>query len=227
MMRKSFVITTLLVVATVVVLLFTVNNNRESSRIDTSQRIKIGFIGDSITVGASDSHNPVRSEMNLLGDSYTSLNRAVNGTVTADWLPGKQRYDNTVSVFKSKGVDIVSIMLGTNDANRGNVTPEKYYENMYAIVSDLLIEGDVAFVIINYPPYTDKSDKLPQFAKQLDKLVNGVTIIKGDTAAYDYFKRHQNLLTDGVHPTDKGYEELGSFWAKSLKDFLATRLERA
>lgn len=185
--------------------------------------VKVGFIGDSITVGAAGDYNAVQNEMDQLGNKYSPVNRGVGGTTSEDWLPHKALYKNSFTIFKSEGVRVVSIMLGTNDANRMRVKPQKYYENMRTIISELIVSGQIKYVIVNYPPYSIKADKLPLYIKQLDKLINNnTTIIKGDTSAYDYFKEHQVLLSDGVHPTNEGYKELGIRWASAFKRFLET-----
>lgn len=220
-MKRLFAV----IVVTIIVFIAAVppaslNSGLKSVESETPKPVKIGFIGDSITVGAVGNYNAVQNEMDELGSRYSSVNRGVDGATSADWVPGKPYYDSSFSIFKSEGVHVVSIMLGTNDANHDVVPPDQYYENMRKIVTDLIVSGQAKYVIINYPPYSVKTDKLPEYAKQLDKLVNGATIIKGDTAAYSYFQKHQKLLSDGVHPTDEGYKQLGILWAKAFKHFL-------
>ena len=203
----------------------------------TGTPAKIGFIGDSITAGAhATAANAVQSEMNSLGSGYGDVNRGMGGATTADWLPGGIYYDSSLAVFKSEDVHIVSIMLGVNDALLNATTPEQYGDNMRTIADKLLGSGQVKYVIINYPTYIAATDKngitaegidkvrssLQQYMRQLDRLVNGKTIIKGDTAAYGYFAHHESELVDGVHPTDAGYKQLGILWAKAVKNFLTT-----
>lgn len=195
--------------------------------------VTIGFIGDSITDGPDDgAKTAVDTEVGLLGSNYKAVNRGVDGSTTGDWQPGKKLYDEALAEFKEKHVTVVSIMLGTNDANlRDKTSPEDYEKNMRAIVNGLLQTGTVTRVVVNYPPYVapdvagrkrDRADPLLEaYMMKIDALagIPGVSI--GDTTAYDYFRDHQNLLADGVHPTKEGYVQLGKLWAQGYEKVLA------
>lgn len=178
---------------------------------------KIGFIGDSITVGSSAS--AVQSEMNALGEEYVAINRGVNGSTTEDWLPGRTNFDSSKTVFQSANVKVVSIMLGTNDALRGITRSDKYESNMRTILESLLSGEGIECIIVNYPIYLKSevpqiTDDMKAYRNALDRIVNGKNILKGDTRAYEYFATHPDELSDdGVHPKDKGYESLGKLWA--------------
>lgn len=192
---------------------------------------KIGFIGDSITAGAHGTYNAVQNEISVLGKNYEAVNRGMNGSATADWLPGKTYLESTLEVFKSEDVKIVSVMLGVNDAVRLKTTPEQYTDNMRAIVEALLKDTAIRLVVINYPTYVQRAGSqqvqiakdLEGYMKALDGVVDGRTIVRGDTEAYAYFKAHPDELVDGTHPTDPGYKTLGGLWATALQGILTTR----
>jgi len=198
----------------------------QSGKNTPSQTIKIGFVGDSITAGAKGTHNAVQGEIAALGNGYEAVNRGMNSATTTDWLPGKTYFESTLEVFRSEGVRIVSVMLGVNDAARLKLPPEQYADNMRKIVDALLEDTDIRLVVLNYPTYTQRGDRvekdLDAYVKELDKLANGSSIVTGDTKAYDYFKSHTDELVDGVHPTDTGYKALGELWAEALQPILTT-----
>lgn len=192
---------------------------------------KIGFIGDSITVGTQGTYNAVQNEMDALGDGYAAVNRGMGGATTEDWLPGTTYFSSTQTVFKSEKVAIVSIMLGVNDANKLKLAPEQYAANMRTITAELLKDPNIRFVIINYPTYVQREGSrqkqitrdLEGYSRVLDTVVNGGTVIKGDSEAYGYFKTHPTELPGGIHPNDAGYKALGELWANALKRHLVTR----
>ena len=200
------------------------------------EKTKIGFIGDSITHSLSRQTGAVEAEQALLKD-ILAINRGKSGSTTADWLPGRPLFDDTLAVFKAQNVHTVSIMLGTNDARADKaISPAIYRNNMERIIKALLDSGVVRLVIINYPPYVvpgshqawnDASvTRLKLYSKQLDVVVRERGVAQGDIDAFSYFKAHPYQLVDGVHPTIRGNEKLGELWAKAyerIMDREATR----
>lgn len=201
----------------------------QAVRKTNDQRIKIGFIGDSITHGPDESGGAVGDEIKSLGSGrYEAFNQGVNGSTTDDWQPGHSLFNNALTHFKQRDVRIVSLMLGTNDARTDrHVNPETYSRNMRAIVHGLLASGAILRVIINYPPYAapgthhglwtdDSAKRLIAYRTTLDSLVQEQGVSKGDTEAYRYFEAHPNQLVDGVHPDASGNKMLGRLWADAF-----------
>lgn len=191
-----------------------------------STPITIGFIGDSITHGTGGFRTAVDVEVSALGGNYKGVNHGVGGTTTHDWQPGSQIYNKALNDFKAQDIHVVSIMLGTNDARDDIATsPNVYRKNMTNLISSLLASGTIRQVIINYPPYavpgsgglwSDKSPiRLMAYMAQLDTLIDGKRVLKGDTKSYRYFEDHQDEMVDGIHPDSKGYTQLGRLWAKA------------
>jgi lysophospholipase L1-like esterase len=54
----------------------------------------------------------------------------------------------------------------------------------------------------------------------IDELVDGETVVLGDTQSFEYFETHQNELPDRVHPNSNGYQHLGEFRAEAIKSIL-------
>jgi len=195
----------------------------------TQNTIKIGYVGDSITVGVGSDGFPsaAQTEISLLGDTYEAVNEGVGGTTTNQWLPGGYTFDNAMAEFRQKGVTVVSIMLGTNDARNDQMTTSaQYVSNMRLIIHGLLSSGVIKAVILNYPPYvslgaqqgqwgTESQQRLTSYLKDIDTLVNGKTVLQGDTSSYSYFAAHLDQLADGVHPNAIGHAYLGALWAAS------------
>jgi lysophospholipase L1-like esterase len=202
----------------------------------STRAIKIGFVGDSITAGTNGSSpNAVQLEAQTLGGGYSAVNQGVSGSKTSDWLPGTKNFTDVVATFRAQNVQIVSLMLGTNDAMNealnGTPTSQEYGKNLSAIIHGLFAQSAVRYVIINNPPYisdqnaaaiggeqyTQVTDNLKQYATVIEGLVDGKNILQGDEVAYNYFASHPEELKDGIHPTDTGYEVLGQLWATAFQ----------
>lgn len=198
------------------------------------QLTKIGFIGDSITHGPKTGKSAVDHEIESLGDNFVGFNEAVNGTTTTDWQPGTLLFNDALAKFRSQNIHTVSIMLGTNDARRDRaVSPATYRRNMERIVGSLLSSGVVTRVIINYPPYVVPGSatwdevsiaRLKLYVLQLDIVTKERGVAKGDTAAFDYFRRHTDQLIDGIHPNEEGRLALGRMWADAYERVVAKEI---
>lgn len=195
------------------------------------EKIKLGFIGDSITAGPKQGLSAVDAEMAAL-KNYVAVNRAVRGTTTVDWQPGHALFDDSLAVFKTQNVRTVMIMLGTNDVRTDrNVSPATYKRNIEKIIENLLSSGVVNQVVVNYPPYVVPGSygtwsigsvaRLKNYRLQLDDIVHERGVAQGDTRAFAYFKSHPYQLIDGVHPNANGNEALGKLWAEAFQKILA------
>lgn len=197
----------------------------------------IGFIGDSITArndagnqrydsdGTHYSPSSVActSMATLRGYSYININWGENSTSAADWQPASSRYLNALKYFKAARCKYVSIMLGPNDAQAGT-SASTFATNMQNIANDLVSNGFK--VIINYPMWFDQPvavtyyptytvatfNLLQTYAAALDGIVNGTTIIKGDSSSWAYFQANPTQLVDGLHPNGTGINSLANLW---------------
>ena len=187
----------------------------------------IGFIGDSITVGTTcNSGNPtaVQVATDTLGAGFSGVNLGKSGATTASRL---SEYNTAIKPNLS-GVDVVQIMLGTNDAKASvGITADIYKNNMQTLINNLKADG-VRLVILNYPPAlfstsggwdAGSPSLLAQFVAKIDELVaeNGGFVVLGDTAANTW---SSGALCDGVHPTAAGYNTLGQLWAGAIAKVL-------
>ena len=72
--------------------------------------------------------------MELLGDGYMEINRNVNGLSTKDWL--EKLLTPSLKIFSQANVDIVQIMLGTNDIGQG-ISIKDSIDNLRQIIRQL------------------------------------------------------------------------------------------
>lgn len=179
----------------------------------------IGFIGDSLTYGMLSESNPApEDEVRLLGDGYKAINRGVNGATTQNWLD--DLLEPATAEFKKQQVEVVQIMLGTNDAEH-EVSLDKFLDNYREIIGRLEKAG-IKKIIINKIPYTAQRNiiRLRDYNDNLDQLVDGELVFIGDDTAFDYFRDNQNYFADGLHFTVEGYQKLAELWAAGFKRVL-------
>lgn len=176
----------------------------------------IGFVGDSLTFGCCTGSTPAPElEVADLGDNYRAINRGVNGSTTGDWLDNL--LEPAMEEFRNNNVEIVQVMLGTNDVAHGTATDE-IIANLRTIAERLLDNG-AKVVIVNKIPYSLRHDDLAirRLNLALDELPNGNGVYLGDDQSYDYFRQHQDQLEDGLHMDQDGYEALADMWLAAFK----------
>lgn len=194
----------------------------------------IGYAGDSISAGFGlpagqsppDRIIPLLSKM--YGDrAVTSTNAAVSGSKTSEWVSGSANLIAAKSAFASAGVTLVHVMLGANDAAATNLVPAVTYgANLSNMCADLTGAGYV--VMLSYPTYippgansnatTSASVALAQqYMGQIDALINGSTILRGDVYAFNYFIAHLNeYQADMTHTLLTGSDSLAAMWARPI-----------
>jgi lysophospholipase L1-like esterase len=160
----------------------------------------IGYIGDSITQGVGGTPNAVQVATTQLGTGFTVVNRGVSGSTTKSRV--NSQLADAITAFQSNGVEVVSIMLGTNDAQiSNNISVNDYKTNVETIITQLKVAG-IKKIILNEPPYLDIAKfssnynndslvKLREYSVMLEELADGETVIYGDTQTYEWFENHQ------------------------------------
>ncbi|MDR0542827.1 MAG: beta-galactosidase [Dysgonamonadaceae bacterium] len=193
-----------------------------------------------------------QKEIDLRGFS----NRGRSGHTTVDFLPDVQTTFPWVAATAEKlAVDssallVFSVMLGTNDsairgANGAPVSPAQYFTNLQTIMEALFrLYPNAIFVLhrpIWYSPNTDNGyyvyleaglNRLEKYAAELERLTETYATLRpnhvflGDTAAFDYFKKHHETLfvheegntgTYFLHPNEPGAARLGEFWGEAIR----------
>jgi acyl-CoA thioesterase-1 len=205
-----------------------------AAKLQSSQQIAVSCIGDSITWGAYATDRnvtsyPARLQQNL-GNGYNVTNFGRSWTTMLK--NGDYSYWGTPefnAFFSQDHVDIVIIMLGTNDGKDHNWNPygtqyEPDYEDFVAKVR-ATFGNDVRILSMISPPLyaTNVSDMNPYTVNVLiPPLVRRITLLNS-LEVVDVFNfmggralSHPEYFTEGVHPNDYGYSQLGEFVAQAV-----------
>lgn len=207
-------------------------------RVEMRKGLIVGFIGDSITFGTGTSggvntvpEKTYTSLATLTGVPMFRSTLGVSGTTSADWAAGTGQLLTAQNQFIAAGVNVVSIMLGTNDSKLSVQTPiATYLSNLTGIANQLLtnIPGLKA-VIIHCPishgnlgtDFCGQSlNTLYSFQDQLPGICTGsggTGILMGDNEGLGYFSANLSQTADNVHPNDTGAIALGLLWARAIK----------
>lgn len=225
--------------------------------------LNVVFIGNSITQGAlinDPAHDapPVKAAMFLTKQpsvaSVKYSNQGVSGCTTTDYLPATETLFPKARAAADKFADeswatlIFSIMLGTNDSaingtNGAAASPEKYAENMKAIINQLLTLYPECKIVLHRPVWYSPNtyngamylkeglNRLTSYYPVLQSLVEDYSkrfpgqVFMGDTEGFDYFKTNYqtdlfpedgNAGTFYLHPNEKGAAALGELWGKAI-----------
>ena len=175
----------------------------------------VGFIGDSLTYGCCQKAIPAPTlEVQRLGGDYRAINRGANGSTTADWLD--KLLEPALKEFKKNKVEVVQVMLGTNDLVKKLPTDE--IVDHLREIADRVKRNGAKMVIVNNIPYSSLLDdeQAQHLNIRLGHLASERDVYIGDTSAYDYFRSHQEQLTDGTHMNQAGYQKLAELWSDAL-----------
>lgn len=194
-------------------------------------QLNIGFIGDSNTFGyglAGGTPTMPDNVATILGKTYksravTCTNRGISGTKSPDWISGSTNLTNAKAAFAAAGVTHVHYAIGTNDA----IVPTSaasYKANVQSTVNDLVAAGYK--VILSYPVYSQVGGGstngtsiayAQQYLQQVDSLINGSTILRGDSLAYNYFIDNLGeFQSDKLHLTAAGAISWATMIARAI-----------
>lgn len=194
--------------------------------------LKWVFSGDSITQGAKHTNGfraysevfseRIRWEMGRGRDVI--INTAISGHTSLDIL---NDYDWRIGQFNPQ---IVSIMIGTNDANNQKVPLNIFQENLTKLVTKARELG--AIPILQTPniiieDMAPERAKLSEYVKVICKVSEEHNVVLIDH--WQYWKKametdsnnevHTKWLKDPLHPSGYGHLELARFVFKTLSIF--------
>ena len=112
------------------------------------------------------------------------------------------------------------VMLGTNDAAE-QITQASYESNLSNLCTALVAAGYK--VILNYPAatFTGFDMYLPPYWTAINALVNGTTILLGDTEFPDFFADNRSQFNYSVvHPNFNGQISLGQLHAQAASKII-------
>lgn len=196
---------------------------------DRQKPLKWLFTGDSITQGAKHTlgfrsypeifSERIRFEMNRGRDIV--INSAISGHVAQDIL---NDFEWRVGQFHP---DIVSIMIGTNDAAASrNISLGSFEDNLNTLVQKF--RGLSAIPIFHTPNIIktveqsgiSEREKLPRYVEVIQKVAQEHSVILVDHWRYWETNRdkvgEEKWLNDPLHPNGKGHLEMSRLLFRTL-----------
>lgn len=190
------------------------------------------FTGDSITAGVKHTHG-YRSYPEIFGERIRwemgrprdiIINTAISGNITQNILDD---FNWRVEQFKP---DIISMMIGTNDCARKEMTRERFGSNLNALLDKMREIG--AIPILHTPnviirAYAAERAGLFEYVKVIQKTAEKKSIILIDNYSYweETIKSSSKInvfkewLNDPLHPNGTGHQEIARLMFKELSIF--------
>ena len=177
------------------------------------------FMGDSITHAAlwtkgydgiaQTFEKYLKDEMGRASD--TVINTAVSGATTTSTL------NNIEQRLEKYTPDVVSIMLGTNDAATGGLTADIYKKNLETIIEKIRNKNKDAVIILRTPtPMWNTGSReanIPQYIAKMKQVADAQNLIYIDQYTelqkafndYGWLKKDTVLFGNNLHPGANGH----------------------
>ena len=177
------------------------------------------FMGDSITHAAlwTKGYDGIaqtfekywKDEMGRASD--TVINTAVSGATTTSTL------NNIEQRLEKYTPDVVSIMLGTNDAATGGLTADIYKKNLETIIEKIRNKNKDAVIILRTPtPMWNTGSReanIPQYIAKMKQVADEQNLIYIDQYTelqkafndYGWLKKDTVLFGNNLHPGANGH----------------------
>lgn len=177
------------------------------------------FMGDSITHAAlwtkgydgiaQTFEKYLKDEMGRASD--TVINTAVSGATTTSTL------NNIEQRLEKYTPDVVSIMLGTNDAATGGLTADIYKKNLETIIEKIRNKNKDAVIILRMPtPMWNTGSReanIPQYIAKMKQVADEQNLIYIDQYTelqkafndYGWLKKDTVLFGNNLHPGANGH----------------------
>ena len=191
------------------------------------------FTGNSITQGAKHTHGMrsypeifaerVRWEMHRSNDFI--INTGISGNTTQNIL---NDFDKRVNQFKPK---VVVLMIGTNDAAKGNnISIDQFEQNLIELVRKIREIGAIPIlmspniIIIEKNPERSKLGEYVVKIKEVAQFKNVVYVDNWKIWSTDLQTKYKGevykeLLNDPLHPNGFGHQEIARALFKELSIF--------
>ncbi|MDR1815960.1 MAG: GDSL-type esterase/lipase family protein [Clostridiales Family XIII bacterium] len=205
-------------------------------------------IGDSLTHGelgvdggvllGDAQKSPVARTGALLGKGWRALNYGVGGTTSRQWADDQNGIlSNALSAIRANRAQVVTILLGANDANYAYQITKKDYKSALKAVIKKVKGAGAKIVILHTPSYVDTKKPLghaidPKLLKAYRRAV--YELVAADAAVYAGADMWQIvsaapskfLGVDGVHFTQKGYNRAASYWTAAIRQAVLANVGR-
>lgn len=186
---------------------------------------KIVLFGDSLMAGLRNGDTSDYLDQVVLDTltgmgypDYTVVNLGRRGEGSSD---GLKRIEDVVN----ENGDFVAILFGDNDAIKQKATKEEFGQNLAAMLDKL----DPEKTIVLTPTYVNTeiktiadNDRQQAYAAEAKKVAKekGVWSIDLYHHMTTYPAPNEFLQNDGLHPSDEGYQFIGSLIARDIKNKL-------
>lgn len=189
--------------------------------------IRVNVVSDSIPIAPNGpgSQNAVyfmRDMLKKIGGirDVAVVASGVNGTTTVNFLPGTGAdWPQAVEIGSQVHANIWIVALGQNDAALDARSASDYGTNMLAIAAGAfaLTAPNTApdHIIFPHPIWCGVSGTetiLATYRTQINSIVNGATILKGDTFSVTWYSGNPGELQDLIHPGVYGVLSLAELW---------------
>ena len=201
---------------------------------DRGVKVRVGFIGDSITMGAfsgATTSSKATYEFWAAKVAEGLGNDASVWNLGLGYARGDDAANSESWLYKAKQCDVVGICFGVNDINSGvygssnPATAQELVEDVSKIASELEAAG-VKVIIFSTPPYTFSSDSKFEIWRQACAGLKELAEQKGydffDIAAHLGKEDAPHLPAYGHNPNDGHPNNVGC--AKVAEAFLAANL---
>ena len=190
------------------------------------------FTGDSITAGVEHTHG-YRSYPEIFGERIrwemsrprdVVINTAISGNTTGDILGD---FNWRIKQFQP---EVVSLMIGTNDCARKEMTKEIFENNLNILLDK--IRGTGAIPIVHTPnviikEYAPERAGLSDYVKVIQKAAEKKNMILVDNYTHweETIKNPSGInvfkewLNDPLHPNGAGHREIARLLFKELSIF--------
>ena len=200
--------------------------------IEGDKGLNIVFTGDSITHGPLHTKGyrsytehfrerlKEKFKNNIIKEHIMVFNTGVSGATTRDII---RDFNICVNIYNP---DIVFIMLGMNDSSNEIVPLEEYRKNILELINKVRKIGAIPILQTSNIIKMDLSRKSLKFYMDVIREVareNNVMLINHYSHWEDLEKENSNikneLLSDLIHPNEKGHIEIVKFIFKELDIF--------
>jgi lysophospholipase L1-like esterase len=181
----------------------------------------VTMMGDSITWIEGYSDIVIRE---FEAEGLEAKKLAWNGTTAAFWANFKREY------FEGKPPEILTILLGTNDAYLLQASQSEFLDSLHTIVWRARFEGACRVMVMTPPQRSYGPVQLPMTQRLLGLYSKGIT----DWCEADRYLEcgpdlqtliPPELLEDGIHPSDEGHFLIGDALLPQLRPPAPERIE--
>lgn len=223
----------------IVLLIFCIHHKKIKTvtPVNARRQISILMIGDSITAGVQS--NPSAAPYTtvaakVLGHGFTVTQVGCGGSTTWDWsslggvtLCGGQLWDLNVyeaRVRPNLPADVVTVMLGTNDATGffepAPISPDEYRANLANLVTNLLNDGAGQVMLMPPPPMCESTNADVVMRLEAYRTIVGsmCTTCEGVVCGPDVYTllNEDDFKGCDVHPNGLGHLTLGIAVARMI-----------